>query len=87
MVFSKNAYFSIARKFPSSLEDAFEDKCLSLPRDFQISWTSTFAHVVIMRDHGDDEALCQLFNRNKKKTDPNLTLDDIAQTRLSIGRL
>ena len=41
-----------------------------------------------MRDHGDDELFLELFNRNKRnETDEDLSIHDIVQTRISIGKL
>ena len=73
---------------PQSLDDAFESKWLSLPTDFHFLGHRLLLTLAVMRDHGDDELFVELFNRNKRSPkEDDLTIDDIRQTRLSIGKL
>ena len=84
----KRVFLSRAETIPSSLDDAFEDKWLSLPKAFNFLGHRLLLTLAIMRDHGDDELFMELFNRNKRNpSDEDLSINDIAQTRLSIGKL
>ena len=81
-------FLSRAETIPQSLDDAFESKWLSLPTDFYFLGHRLLLTLAIMRDHGDDELFVELFNRNKRSpTEEDLTIDDIRQIRLSIGKL
>ena len=82
-------FLSRPETIPSSLDDAFEEKWLSLPRDFHFLGHRLLLTLAIMRDHGDDELFLELFNRNKRnpEEDEDLSLHDIVQTRISIGKL
>ena len=84
----KRIFLNRPETIPSSLHDAFEDKWLSLSKDFHFLGHRLLLTLAIMRDYGDDELFVELFNRNKSKpNEDDLTITDIAQTRLSIGKL
>ena len=81
-------FLNRAETIPQSLDDAFESKWLSLPTDFYFLGHRLLLTLAIMRDHGDDELFVELFNRNKRSPkEEDLTIDDIRQIRLSIGKL
>lgn len=81
-------FLNRAETIPQSLDDAFESKWLSLPTDFYFLGHRLLLTLAIMRDHGDDELFVELFNRNKRSPkEEDLTIDDIRQVRLSIGKL
>ena len=81
-------FINRSETIPASLDDAFESKWLSLPTDFRFLGHRLLLTLAIMRDHGDDELFMELFNRNKRyPEDENLSINDIRQVRLAIGKL
>jgi hypothetical protein len=76
-----------AETIPDSLEDAFEELWMALPTTQSFLIHRVLLTLAIMREHGDDELLAELFNREAKDHEDRIRPDDIAALRLDVGKL
>ena len=77
---------SRAETIPESLDDAFEQMWISLPKDHSFLVHRMLLTLGIMRDFGDDELFAELFNRQNLTPEP-ISDQDIAALRIKTGKL
>lgn len=72
---------------PKSLDNAFEDTWLKLPKDHDYLLHKVLCNLAIMHDYGDDELFAELINKKSDDNAPDVTPTDVAILRTKAGKL